>query len=162
AEWIATTILRLERGTAQVEPDPPGRLRSEPSVFGASTGAEIFVELVRRAVPPDEAIEVLGGEGARIGDGPPAALLGEGAPPRAGPELVGRARGGTLAALRARAPCGEIASVVHGLALLGVLDVVPAVDAPRASVPSNVDIEAAARDDEAIRARVRARLELVE
>ena len=42
--------------------EPPG-LRSEPSVFGASTGCEIFVELVRRAVS-SEAIAALGGEGA--------------------------------------------------------------------------------------------------
>jgi hypothetical protein len=70
AEWICAAILRLPAGTAQLEANPPGRLRSEPSVFGASTGCELFVELVRRAVSPDEALERLGGESGRIGDGP--------------------------------------------------------------------------------------------
>ena len=41
-------VAKAERvDTAQLELDPPGRLRSEPSVFAAATGAEIFVELVR-------------------------------------------------------------------------------------------------------------------
>lgn len=161
AEWIVTQVLRLGGGTAQLEAEPPGRLRSEPSVFGASTGCEIFVELVRRAVSSEEAIAALGGEGARIGDGPKAALLGECALPPAEIELVTRARGGTVADLLARSADADIASVVHGLALLGVLDVMPAIEPARKS-DRDVAAEVAALDDEAIRARVRARMELVD
>jgi hypothetical protein len=162
AEWIATSVLRLGGGTAQLEAEPPGRLRTEPSVFGASTGAEIFIELVRRAVSPHEAIEALGGEGSRIGDGPMQALLPECALPPAELELVTRSRAGTLGELLARSPEAEIATVVHGLALLGVLDVVPAADAARAPDRSGAQLEANALDEEAIRARIRARLELVD
>src|SRR5690606_37666156 len=77
AEWIVQTILRLGSGTAQLEPEAPGRLRSEPSVFAAATGPEIFVELVRRAVAPEEALAELGGLGSRIGDGAHARILAE-------------------------------------------------------------------------------------
>jgi hypothetical protein len=181
AEWIAGAILRLTRGTAQLEPDPPGRLRGEPSVFGAATGAEIFVDLVRRSVSLEDALERLGGEGSRITDGPNGGLLAECNLPAQDVELLHRARGGTIADLLARATDGEIVAVVHALALLGVVEVVPAPDFGRtgregregrdgregrprgdARGDSAADAEVAALDEDAIRARVRARLELVE
>jgi hypothetical protein len=163
AEWISATVLRLPSGTAQMEDDPPGRLRGEPSVFGASTGCEIFVELVRRAVAPDEALDRLGGESGRIGDGPNQGLLAECSLPPAELDLLSRARGGTIRDLLARAPDAEIVSVLHALALLGVVDVVPAPDFVKArdkGAPDDADV--ALLDEEAIRARVRARLELVD
>lgn len=161
AESIATHVLRLENGHAQLEPEPPGRLRSEPSVFGAATGPEVFVELVRRAVSPEEAILVLGGTQSRIDDGVARNLLPECQLPPAELDLVSRARGSSLGELLVRANDGELAAVVHGLALLGVLEIVPALDAHRPDA-SAASLEAQAIDDEAIRARVRARLELVE
>ncbi len=166
AEWIATAVLRLPGGTAQLEPDPPGRLRAEPSVFAAATGAEIFVELVRRAIAPEEAVQAMGGESSRIGDGPNANLFAECALAGQDLELLARCRGGTIADLLARAPDPEIVSVVHALALLGVLDVIPPVAPSRsrseAVISSSQDVEVAALDEEAIRARIRARLELVD
>jgi len=163
AEWIASAVLRLTRGTAQLEPDPPGRLRGEPSVFGAATGAEIFVDLVRRAVPHEDALERLGGESSRITDGPSAGLLAECNLPPQDLDLLHRARGGTVADLLARATDGEIVAVVHALALLGVIEVVPSPDFARRAEPRGVpDVEMAALDEDAIRGRVRARLELVE
>jgi hypothetical protein len=161
AEWIASAILRQSGGSAQLEPDPPGRLRSEPSVFAATTGPEVFVELVRRAVPPEEAIERLGGEGARIGDGPNQGLLAECNLPPADAELLARARGGAIADLLARAPDAEIVSALHALALLGVVEIVAAPDFARAPSAASA-AEIAALDEDAIRARVRARLELVD
>jgi hypothetical protein len=162
AEWIASAVLRLPSGIAQLEPEPPGRLRAEPSVFGASTGAEIFVELVRRAVPPEEALERLGGEASRIGDGPQHGLLAECNLPPHDLDLLSRVRGGTVADLLARAPDADIVAAVHGLALLGVLEIVPAPDFARAASRSPADPEIAALDEEAIRGRIRARLELVD
>jgi hypothetical protein len=162
AEWIASAILRLARGTAQLEPDPPGRLRGEPSVFGAATGAEIFVDLVRRAVPHEDALERLGGESSRLTDGPNHSLLAECNLPPQDLELLHRARGGSIADLLARATDSEIVAVVHALALLGVVEVVPAPDFARRDARTPPDAEMAALDEEAIRARVRARLELVE
>ncbi|HVH42238.1 MAG TPA: hypothetical protein VM925_07830 [Labilithrix sp.] len=162
AEWIAATVLGLGGGTAQLEAEPPGRLRSEPSVFAAKAGAEIFIELVRRAVSPEEAIESLGGEASRVGEGPVSSLLGECALAPQELELVTRARGGTLGDLLARSADAEIASVVHGLHLLGVLDVLPAPPPIRSAASVAADVDGAALDEEAVRARIRARLELVE
>ncbi len=164
AEWIASAVLRITRGTAQLEPDPPGRLRGEPSVFGAATGAEIFVDLVRRAVPHEDALERLGGESSRISDGPNSGLLAECNLPPQDLELLHRARGGTITDLLARATDGEIVAVVHALALLGVIEVIPSPDFARRGGESRTlpDVEMAALDEDAMRGRVRARLELVE
>jgi hypothetical protein len=181
AEWIAAAVLRLTRGTAQLEPDPPGRLRGEPSVFGAATGAEIFVDLVRRSVSLEDALERLGGEGSRVTDGPNNGLLAECNLPPQDIELLHRARGGTIADLLARATDGEIVAVIHALALLGVVEVVAAPDFGRSGREARearegregregrdarggaaADAEVAALDEDAIRGRVRARLELVE
>ena len=162
AEWIASAILNLGRGSAQLEPDPPGRLRGEPSVFGGATGAEIFVELVRRAVPSEEALERLGGEATRIADGPNQGLFAECNLPAQELELIHRARGGTIADLLARATDGEILAVLHALALLGIVEAVPAPDFGRRDSRERTDPEVAALDEDAIRARVRARLELVD
>jgi hypothetical protein len=162
AEWIASAVLRIRQGTVQLEPDPPGRLRGEPSVFGASTGAEIFVELVRRGVPVADALENLGGETSRVTDGPNHELLAECNLSAQDLELLHRARGGSISDLLARAPDGEIVAVVHALALLGIVEVVPAPDFRGHEGRSLPDAEVEALDEEAIRARVRARLELVE
>jgi hypothetical protein len=161
AEWIARAVLCLPRATVQLEPDPPGRLRSEPSVFGAATGAEIFVELVRRVIAPEEALEAIGGEGTRIADGAHQALLTECALPHAEIDLLTRMRGGTVAEVLARATDTEIAAVLHALSLLGVLELVPAPDFAQ-SKGLSASAGDLALDDEAIRARVRARLELVD
>ena len=163
-EWIATEVLRLSGGTAQLEAEPPGRLRSEPSVFGASTGPEIFVELVRRATPSDEALRLLGGANARIGVGARAQLLGECNLSPTEMELISRSRGATVGEVLLRD--SEIGAVLHGLALLGVVEIVPSVVDEEArstrgrSVPPQLPADDL--DEEAIRARVRARLELVE
>ena len=175
AEWIAGAVLRLTRGTAQLEPDPPGRLRGEPSVFGAATGAEIFVDLVRRSVSLEDALDRLGGEGSRVADGPNHGLLAECNLPAQDLELLHRARGGSINDLLARATDGDIVAVIHALALLGIVEVVPAPDFGRAGRDARegrdnraardggvADAEVAALDEDAIRGRVRARLELVE
>ena len=64
AEWVLGRVLAVPGGTASLEAEPPGRLRGEPGVFGGSTGAKVFVEVLRRIVSPTEAVERLGG-GAR-------------------------------------------------------------------------------------------------
>jgi len=162
AEWIASAILGLTRGSAQLEADPPGRLRGEPSVFGAATGPEMFVELVRRAVPANDALERLGGERTRLTDGPQQGLLAECNLSPQDLELVQRARGATITDLLARAGDGEILAVLHALALLGVVQAVPAPDFAMRGSRALPVAEVSALDEEAIRARVRARLELVE
>ena len=161
AEWVLGRAIQLPTGTAVLEPEAPGRLRAEPSVFGGSTGAEIFVELVRRVVSPDEAITRLGGAGSRLADGPNAAILTESGLDPAVMERLMSARGGSIKDLVARSPEPDIAAILHALALLGVFETIrtvgevrPLVTAPEGTVDT--------LDEDAVRARVHARLMLVE
>ena len=60
-----------------LEAEVPVRLQAEPAVFGGATGAEVLVEIVRRAVSPEQAVRRLGGVETRLQKGDGAALLGE-------------------------------------------------------------------------------------
>jgi hypothetical protein len=159
AEWIIGRVVSLDEGTAGFEPDLPGRLRSEPSVFGGSTGAEVLVEVVRRAIAPDVAIERMGGDASRVTDGPNVHLGSEcalGAPETA---WLASALGSTLGGALQSAADPDFAAVLYALVLLGVCDVIRGVGPHRsaAASPSSDPL-----DDEAIRARIRARLYLVD
>ncbi len=168
AEWLLGRTFLIDRGTARVEQDPPGRLRQEPSVFGGSSGAEVLVEAARRVVTPEEALRRLGGGGACIAEGP-SALLSEcalGVDERA---VIQTARGASLEELARREAGAGIASVVYGLSLLGVVVVgTPALPEPAepsvasAALPSSAVSAVDALDLSAVRERVRARLELVQ
>lgn len=161
AEWILGKAILIRNGTAHIEAEPPGRLRNEPSVFGGSTGAEVMVEVVRRVIAPEEATLRLGGTSGRLGEGTNAALFAECALDGSERELLGRMIGATLDEL-AQTPRGpDLVSVVYALSLLGVVDVIRGVGSPRGD-PAADDAEIDSLDEDAIRARVRARLEIVD
>ena len=161
AEWLLSRILQMSAGLLALEPEPPGRLASEPSVFGGSSGAEVFVDLVRRTVPSEEAIERLGGLGSRILAGPGAGLLDEAALGPLELEQMRVAPGHTLRETLARAPEGDLATLVLALAHLGVFEIIGApADGGEADRGSSPDV--GALDTEAVRERVRARLQVVE
>lgn len=160
AEWILGRVLVLTAGTVIHEIEPPGRLPSEPGVFGGSTGAEVFVEVLRRVVAPPEAIERLGGVTSRIGDGERAALLSECALAAREATLVGEARGKSVQELLDAAPDSDAATVLYAVWLLGVVDVMRGVGRASPSDASAPDVDAL--DEDAIRARVKARLQLVD
>lgn len=162
AEWIASRILRLPHGSAQFEQDLPGRLQSEPSVFGAATGAAIFVDLVRRTVPWETALERLGGESTRIADGQNHRLIAECNLSSQELEHLRRSSGASIRDLLARTSDGEILVTVHALALLGVIEPVVAPDFGHHEDRRKLEAPRGEADEDAIRARVRARLELVE
>jgi hypothetical protein len=163
AEWILGRMLQISGGTAVMEAEPPGRLRGEPSVFGGSTGAEIFVEIVRRVVAPEDAIARLGGRASRIGDGPSAQLLEECALDPGIVERLHAARGSSIDALLARSPEPDVASVLYALELLGVCEIHHASPEGAAlAAASGADRSVDALDEDAVRARIRARLQLVE
>ncbi len=77
AEWLVARIALFTRGAVSLEAEAPARLQAEPAVFGGATGAEVLVEIVRRAVSPEQAIERLGGAQTLLLKGPNEALLGE-------------------------------------------------------------------------------------
>jgi hypothetical protein len=161
AEWLLARLLQTQPAHLTLETHPPGRLASEPSVFGGSTGASVFVEIVRRVVPSADAIEHLGGLGSRVADGPEVRLLGECA---LGPaELAQVQAGRSLGEMVDVVPDGDLPAVLFALSQLGVIDVLRAVGdgGPRGDGASAA-ADVAALDEEAIRERVRARLQLVE
>jgi hypothetical protein len=161
AEWILARVVAQEDGTAGFEADAPARLRGEPSVFGAATGAEVFVEVVRRVVAPAEAIARLGGEAPRVAAGSNERLAAECALGSVEREWLARAQGQSVGDALATAGDPDFAAVLYALTLLGVCEAIPVIGAapPRPAPPkSSPDL----LDDEAIRARVRARLQLVD
>ena len=158
AEWIIGRALQETTGCFELEEEPPGRLKAEPGVFGGATGAEVLVEAIRRVVPPEKALERLGGPLARIDEGSRPALLAECALRRDEEDAVRLAYGRTLAEILQGAP-PELADVLYALVSLGVLDVLTPVISPAASSVKSV---ADPLDQEAIRLRVKARMALVE
>lgn len=161
AEWILGKAILVRGGTAQIEAEPPGRLRSEPSVFGGSTGAEVMVEVVRRVIAPEDAIARLGGRAGRVCEGSHAGLLSECALDAAERDLLERMRGATLGATLQAASNPDFASVLYAISLLGVVEIVRSVDGARGASASD-EAEIDALDEDAIRARVHARLEIVD
>jgi hypothetical protein len=163
AEWVMGRVVVLERGTAGFEAEGGGRLRSEPSVFGGSTGAEVFVEVVRRGISPAAALERMGGEGSRIGDGSSARLLSECALGAAESTWLERARGKTVGEALASGGDPDFGAVLYALVLLGVCEAVRAIGGTRPAGPDRTSSPSVdPLDDEAIRARVRARMQLVD
>lgn len=157
AEWIIGHAVMADAGTCELEDEPPGRLKAEPSVFGGAPGAEVFVETVRRVIPPDVALGRLGTGQARLDDGPRLSLLGECALRNEELEVVRSARGRTVGELLEMGE-PELSNVIYALVCLGVLNVLAAV----VPGPQGAQAEADPLDEEALRLRVRARLALVE
>lgn len=159
AEWVVGKVLLLQRASCGYEAEAPGRLKTEPGMFGGSTGAEVFVEIVRRVLEPAAAVQLLGGHRARLTEGPSPKLLAECALAHNEEDVVGRAAGSTVRDLEGAVDNPDFAAALFALVCLGVLEAMPAagkdeVEA-RQSGPDPLD-------EEALRTRVRARLELVE
>ena len=160
AEWILGRALLIKDGTVLIEPEPPGRLRGEPSVFGGSTGAEVFVEVLRRVIAPEDAIARMGGMRSRIGEGPKPQLLTECALAPAELAILEQGRGLAVEdALDTQADT-DMGSVLYALSLLGVIAMARALASSRAEEPLPEEVDAL--DADAIRARVRTRLQLVD
>lgn len=157
AEWLIGRIFRIQRGRAAVETTLVDRLRDEPAVFGGATGAEVFVEVVRRVVPEDEALARLGGKTAELTPGSAPALLGECALPALEAERIATIAGKTVSEAGLGAVDPSFTSALVALVALGVLS---------AQVPRRRDDgpeeEPDPLDDEARRLRILARKALVD
>jgi hypothetical protein len=162
AEWLLARLLQLGDARLIMELQPPGRLAGEPAVFGGSTGAEVFVEVIRRIVPPADAVERLGGLGSRVSEGPDSRLLGECALGSAELDQVHAMAGRSLREVLATAPEGDLATVIFALAQLGVVEVMAAVGERAGLEERGLVAGVAELDAEAIRERVRARMQLVD
>lgn len=79
AEWLLERALREGGLQGRFEPELGPRLASEPSVFGGSTGVEVFVDVVRRSIDGSSALRHLGSASGRLEVGPCFSLLHEAA-----------------------------------------------------------------------------------
>ena len=158
AEYLMGQAMLVTSGTALLEPEPPGRLKTEPSVFGGAPGAEIFVEVIRRVISSDEAIRRCGGPASVVAEGARDALLRECGLGPAEVDAIRTARGQRVDQLVATYPDTDIASVLYALWLLGVVEMVRSVLERQTREPKVPDVI----DEEAVRDRIRARLQLVD
>ncbi len=159
AEWLVGRIAGLQHGAVGVEPSSSPRLQSEPTVFGGATGAEVFVEILRRATEGGTALATLGGPRARVAAGPSRRLLAECALAEREHLLVSRADGVTLGELVEAAGSAEFAATLLALTQLGVIEVLaPAVSASGQEPAAPRD----ALDDDAIKQRIAVRRRLVD
>jgi hypothetical protein len=158
AEWVIGRTLLDDQGTCELEDEPPGRLKAEPSVFGGATGAEVLVETVRRVVLPEVALRRMGGVGARLHEGNRMSLLSECALRPDEEELVRGSAGRTVGELIQAGAEPELLDVLYALVALEVL----VAHAPPSSREESRGRLEDPLDEEALRQRVRARLALVE
>jgi hypothetical protein len=121
AEWLVGRIVLLEGGAVSIESDVPVRLQAEPAVFGGATGAEVLVEIVRRAVSPEQALQRLGGPNTVLQKGDNPALLGECAITDAEADVVRSISEEPLALILRRAGNKDFAAVLYVLVELSVL-----------------------------------------
>jgi hypothetical protein len=121
AEWLVARIVSLTRGAVSLEAEAPARLQAEPAVFGGATGAEVLLEIVRRAVTPEEALARLGGPNALVLKGANEALLGECALNDAEATLVRSLGEEAVSEVVRRAGHKDFASVLYALVELSVL-----------------------------------------
>jgi hypothetical protein len=161
AEWLLGRVASISRGGASLEHDVPQRLQAEPGVFGGATGAEVLIETARRVVPPAEAVARLGGRDVRLGFGSARSLLGECALSDAHSALVTQAEGVSLDDLLRRSGGEDFAAVVWALVELGVLKADATPNRARVE-PAPKPSEWDSMDADAVRARIAARLSLVE
>jgi hypothetical protein len=156
AEWIIGRAVSEESGTCELEPEAPGRFKAEPSVFGGATGAEVFVETLRRVVPASVAARRLGGMLTRLDEGPRRSILGECALRREEEDAVRGAPAKTIGEVVAESET-ELVTVVYACVALEILATLAPVGREDIREPGVDPL-----DEEAIRQRVRARLALVE
>lgn len=161
AEWMLARMVRAVGGVGAIEQEPPGRLKAEPSVFGGATGAEVLVEVCRRALSEEEAIARLGGPGAMLAPGRNASLLAECALDDLEHAQAAQIAGVSVQQAIEGVGQPEFAAVLCVLAALGVIEVMAGIRLPESGAAARA-AEADKLDAEALRQRVRARLAVIE
>lgn len=159
AEAIIAATLKLQTGIAGFEDQVAERLANEPAVFGGATGAEVFVELVRRVVPTETALERLGGPNARLTEGPAASLIEECALSREESEAITRNIQGTTTTVAELVRATRVAgfpAAIYALGQLRVLNTEPG------RKPTEAQRHEDSLDERAIRELVANRKALVE
>lgn len=159
AEFVTGQALGLERGIAAYESTVPERLMAEPSVFGGATGSEVLVEIVRRVVPPTDAIRRLGGDQVELLSGPHHELIDECALTPDEQDALDRALDLPLGRALADAPNEAFACVLLVLQVLGVILRRPGSGTQDSSTPA---VASDALDVQALRQAILNRKSLVD
>ncbi|MBM4358057.1 MAG: hypothetical protein FJ096_08090 [Deltaproteobacteria bacterium] len=153
AEWTLARALREPSTRCRFLAALPEHLTDEPSVFGGSTGVEVFVEVVRRTLGVEEGRRRLEERGARFVRGPRFSRLHEAALDPA-----------ELEAVEALLRDGETEPFSEDLAplllALSLIEIISAESGPT-SGSGAIKPDARALDDAAIRLRVASRRALV-
>ena len=166
AEWVLAAIIRHDSAEIRIAETRDSRFAGEPSVFGGATGSHIFVDVVRRTLGAARAISGLGTPASRLVAGDRYKLLRECGLSDDDEALVREGEGRTVGDILARRDF-EFASVLLALCDLrvshveaNVVDAAPAV--VRNSVADVSARERLAHEESLVRARVAARLALVD
>lgn len=159
AEYVIGRVLLLEHGAAGYEQEVPARLRAEPAVFGGATGSEVFIELLRRVLEPEEALTRLGGRHAELRRGKNFDLLSECALSSVERDAVELTQNATVDELMFDSADPDVVCVLYALTELQVL-----ASGIRARAPQP-EAEAPRRDaldDDALRQAVTTRRNLID
>lgn len=162
AEWLVGRIVLLTNGAVSVEADVPVRLQAEPAVFGGATGAEVLVEIVRRAVSTEQAVRRLGGLDTLLQKGESAALLGECAISDAEADVVRAITDEPVTEVLRRVGHKDFAAVLYVLVELSVLGRSNAERRTGRGRPEKRVTQPDRLDQAALRARILARKALSE
>ncbi len=158
AEFIVLEVLRLTEGVVAFEHNVPERLGAEPSVFGGDTGSEVFVELLKRLLPPMEAMARLGGDNTQLGTGSSIALLDECGLSAEEADAVHFTTSTTVGQSTSVCQIPALPCTLYALVLLGVLETVR----PAALVPDLVLDSDQQMDLDALRRSIALRRRLVD
>jgi len=170
AAWLLTRTVAIARGRVAFEAEPPARLRGEPPVFGGTPGPALILEIVRRSVPPNDALARIGGRDVRFTPGENHKLLDECGLDDDDDALIRSASGVSLREIT-ETRGEEAVPVLYALAALGVVQALVGIKPGALAVaapPQQPEVEIAdplrdaELDDGAVRARISARRSLVE
>jgi hypothetical protein len=164
SEWLLGRFFEMPSARLAVESELLGQSPVEPTAFGGSTGAAVFVDVIRRVISPTDAIARLGGPEARVAAGDAPGLLEECALDASEIDRVRASAGRSLGDALDRSPEGALATLLFALAQIGVVSVKApaAADVTPSSSANDQALDDETLDDEALKERIRARLQLVE
>jgi hypothetical protein len=160
AEWLLGRCLRITEGTATLETELAGRLKTEPNVFGGAPGVATFVEAVRQVFEPQVAAERLGGDRIVFGEGDHPRLVIEAHLGQDDARGIEECKGRNVAHVLSASE--DVLPVAYALVLLGALSAVRGLAPVLKAEPEYSEDELRVLDEEAIRTRVRARMAHVE
>jgi hypothetical protein len=165
ATWVLMRAIHSESGSwsfaVQPDSDLANRLAAEPSVFGGASGPSVLHEVLKRGVNYEKATVLLGGIGSRLAEGRRSNLMADFGIPEEDARVIRAHFGLSLSDLQRATRSSEVLVSILALKLAGVVEVIPSAQ-PADSKDGPSYVENARIDEGAKRARIMARLAIVE